>query len=287
MIPEKILGLSRAIYHHPKYPGEESSITATPYLTLPFRQEDLNHSQIRPSQLGISQKINYEVSEGWWYLRKLPFKHTAIDWVLPYGFQVAAPCSGFAMSSYYAYPFASNRQKKVNSKGEKSHFGMGYFVQIYEPNQNRFVQMGHFSDIAETIPFSPPIKKDGKWIPTNHTQTPEEIMSPNNPNVVFVRTGDTIGFVGFSGLTYGEDYKQGYDRPMPINPRQVDTIYTPHIHFDEWMRNFDTGRKEWRRDPYDIYKRACSYPSHTNNLNIGQEPLFLTDQSGRPLFADF
>jgi hypothetical protein len=290
MLTETLLGLSRAIYHHPKYPGEKSRLSPTSYLTLPFRKEDLDHYQIRSSQIGIGSKIDYKISEGWWYsedIRKfIPFRHTAIDFALPYGFPVVAPCDGFAMSSYYAFPFTPDGQPITNTQGEISHFGMGYFIQIYNPDQNRFVQLGHLSDVAESIPFSLPVKKDGKWIPTNNIQTPEEILSPNNPDVVLVRTGDNIGFVGLSGLTYGEDYQQGFERPMPIDLNQVKTIFIPHIHFDEWMRNYRTGKKDWRRDPYDIYRTRASYPTHSNRLNIGNKPLFLTDESDRPLFAD-
>jgi len=290
MLTETLLGLSREIYHHPKYPGERSRLSPTPYLTLPFRKEDLDHYQIRPSQIGIGRKIDYKISEGWWYsedIRKfIPFKHTAVDFSLPYGFPIASPCDGYAMSSYYAYPFAPNGQTMSNTQEEMPHFGMGYFVQIYNPDQNRFVQLGHLSDVSEFIPFSLPVKKDGKWIPTNNTQTPEEILTPGNSNVVFVRTGENIGFVGLSGLTYGEDYQQGFERPIPVDPAKINTIHIPHIHLDEWMRNYVTGKKDWRRDPYDIYKRRESYPTHSNGLNIGKEPLFLTDESGRPLFAD-
>ncbi len=281
---------SRIKYHHPKYSAELPSIKPEPYLTLPLRKGDLSHWQIRSSQIGIGRKIDYQISEGWWYSKEtrrlFPYRHAAIDFLLPFGFPVAAPCDGYAMSSYYSYPEIDENGNQKTKGGKPLNFGIGYFVQIYNLEQKRFIQLGHLSDIAKNIPFSPPEKRDGRFQPTNHVQTPEQLMTINNPSVVFVKTGDTVGFVGYSGLTYGEDYKEGYDRPHKIDPKVTGSHDLPHLHMDEFFRNYQTGQKSWRRDPYDLYALNHSYPTHQNNLNIGKEPLFLTNKFDRPLFAD-
>ena len=281
---------TRFKYHRPVYPGETEQLKPIPYLRLPFNQSDLAHWQIRPSQPGIGRRVEYTISEGWWYSAEtkklIPYMHTAVDYRLPYGFPVAAPCDGISMSSYYSFPFKDKRgNPHTNSKGEKSHFGIGYFVQIYNPAQKRIVQLGHLSDIASEIPFSIPQKADGKWNPTNNTATPEQMLL-DKEHFRFVQTGEIIGYVGYSGLTYGEDYKEGCDRPFRINPDEIGTINIPHIHMDESRRNIITGKKDWRRDPYDIYKTSPYYPSHSNDIDIGPNPLFLTDENNRPKFAD-
>lgn len=285
--------LTRIKYHHPRYPSEREPIQPTPYLTYPFRKADLARVAIRARQPDITRKIDYEISEGWWYSREVkvffpsrPIRHAAVDFALPYGFPVAAPCDGFALASYYSYPILDSHGNPRIRDGKMLNFGLGYFVQIYNQKHKRFVQLGHLSDVGEQIPFSIPVKKDGRWQPRNHIQTPEEIMSEGNQNVIFVKTGDTIGFVGYSGLTYEEDYKEGYDRPYKIDPKLVGTPTIPHVHLDEFQRNYQTGQKDWRRDPFDIYSFKENYPTHRNGKDIGKEPLFLTDLNNLPLFAD-
>ena len=285
-----ISGLTRTRYHHPKYSEEPNGLLAEPYLHLPFRQDDLLHWQIRPSQIGITQKIDYEISEGWFYSRDIkrlvPYSHMAADFSLPYGFPIAAPCDGFAMSSYYSHPILDKAGNITKLNGKMLNFGIGYFVQIYNPSQNRFVQLGHLSDISEKVPFSVPTKVKEQWMPINNIQTPKEIVSIDNQNVVFVKTGEIVGFLGYSGLTDGIDYFKGYERPYKIDRTKIGTLSIPHVHMDEFFRNYKSGAKEWRRDLYDIYKQRDSYPTHTNNNDIGNEPIFLTDENDRPHFAD-
>ena len=285
-----IANLTRLKYHRPKYPGETCLVNPKPYLCLPFRREDISRSQLRPTQVGIAEKIDYKISEGWYYSRDIarfvPYRHAAIDFALPYLFPVAAPCDGFAMSSYYSYCLVDRRGNIRKVNGKMLSFGIGYFVQIYNPEINRFIQLGHLSDIHEKIPFSIPLKQRNRWEPTNYIQTIEKIISENNPSVVFVKTGETVGYVGYSGLCYEDDYKEGYKRPYKIDPRLTGTWNIPHIHMDEFQRNYRTGKKDWRRDPYGIYSWRSAYPTHANSAFIGNEPLFLTDANNRPFYAD-
>jgi hypothetical protein len=266
-------------FHHPTYPGESQPLEARPYLSLPFRKSDLARVQIRASQPGIGRKLDYHVSEGWMYssdvTKIVPYKHGGVDYELPFGFPVAAPCDGYAISSYH-----SNRQP--DGQG----FGIGNFVQIYNPEVNRFVQMGHLADIHASIPFSLPKRAGKNWLATGHLQTPEELMRAGNRSVKFVRRGEIIGSVGFSGLTREEDYREGSPRPCRVDPKNAHTWSTPHIHFDESQRNRKTLDKDWRRDPYDIYLWRNAYPTHKRPQAMGPEPLFITDDRGLPKYAD-
>ena len=276
MNQQRLLGeITHFLRHRPKYPGKEYGIEPVPYLRLPFTKEGFE---------------NYHISEGWYYstrVRKVvPFGHGGIDFALPYGHPVAAPCDGYAMASYHSYPLLDRSGKVKIKNGISQRFGIGYFVQIYNPEQDRFVQLGHLSNIADIIPFSVPSKNGTAWQATGHMLTREEMMRTDNPMLTFVKTGEMIGFVGYSGLTSDEDYQEGYKRPYVIDPRIIHTWNIPHIHMDEFQRNQISGKKDWRRDPYDIYMKDTNYPTHNNDRMVGKEPLFLIDENDRPLFAD-
>lgn len=291
MLAERIISnLARFKYHWPKYPDSNQRLEPVPYLRLPFSENDLSREVIRPNQLGITRKIDYSISEGWFYTKKTRevsgFRHAAVDYHLPYGFSVSAPCDGYAVSSYYSF-LVKDRDGLVKTyRGMPLRFGIGYFVQIYAPPIDRFVQLGHLSNIADNIPFSTPKKVEDKWVPTNHTLSKEEMTSRTNPNVVEVKAGELVGFVGYSGLTWEEDYVEGSERPMVIDSTMVGTWSVPHIHMDEFQRNYETGKKDWRRDPYDAYLEANFYPTHINNLPVGEHTLFLLDEHELPFHAD-
>lgn len=276
-------------HHHPKYPGEITPLEPQAFLNLPFTKQSLTRGQVRP---GVYEPIEYDISAGWFYSKEIrevfkrTFGHSGIDYVLPYGHEVVAPFDGYAMSSYDSYPFEDSVGRIRTYKGINLHIGVGYFVQLYNPEQNRFVQLGHLSNTMEKIPFSMPVRRGSRWTATSHTLTPEEIMAPGNTRVVFVKRGEPVGFVGYSGLTHEEDYIVGYERPYVIDPKHMPTWSFPHIHMDEFYRNYKTGQKDWRRDPYDIYMKKEYYPTHSNTMPMGREPLFKTDQNDRPHFAD-
>ena len=279
--------ITRYLRHKPKYPGATQALEPIPFITLPLREDDLKHSQIRHGQLGIGRRVYYSIYEGWYYSGNyFGFGHGAVDIKLPYGFPIAAPCDGYAMSSYHSHPLTDKKGNIVVRDGIKIRFGIGYFVQIYNPQQDRFIQLGHLSNIADKIPFSVPERKSDRREATNHILNRRQILEGNNPNLIYVKTGDIVGFVGYSGLASDEDYKEGYNRPYIIDPDTNPTWSVPHLHMDEFQRNFKTGKKDWRRDPYDLYNKKVRYPTHSNNLNIGEAPLFLTDENDLPHFAD-
>lgn len=210
--------------------------------------------------------------------------HGAIDFHVPYGTTVVAPCDGLAISSYHSFPIKEENDQTKQLNGKDIYFGLGYFIQIYVPEISRYVQLAHLSEIDNSIPFSVPKLEKEVWNSTNHTLKPEEME--NNPKAVRVRRGQTLGKVGFSGLRWGyDDYEQGADRPVALDTSRYVSYDEPHLHFEEMGRD-DTGKKRWQRDPYDIYLTARNYPTTIRKRSIGKEPIFIIGDNGLPVFPD-
>lgn len=241
-----------------------------PYLTLPFKPG-----------------VNYEVTEGWIYSdEELAIHggnpiHGGVDLHAPYGTEVVSPVDGYAMSSYHTEWIREGRDPKEEVKDDNEEYkkpiklyqgkpmreGLGYFIYIYVPIVNRFIELGHLSDIDPAIPFSPPVynpKTDG-WDPTNYQFMISQIDI--NTNIVPVKKGQVIGKVGFSGLALGDSDKESWDEP--------------HIHFEEFYIDQETGQKGWQRDPYALYDTFERY----NIGKMGLSPLWLLDQNNLPQFT--
>ncbi len=275
-----------AAIHHPVVNGQE--VTPIPYLTLPFRKEDLIEAAQTDSD--FNRRRLYDITEGWMYSaaeRAIHgYKvHAGVDYYTPYGTPVAAPCDGYAVSSYFSFPLTDEQGKPKIYQGKSIAFGLGYFVQVYNPELNRFVVMGHLSDIAGQVPYSKPVFSEGTWTPVNHNLPIAAFHE--NPAVVPVKRGDIIGKVGFSGLRWGyEEYREGADRPIVLDPKIYKSYDEPHVHFDEYWRHQESGKKGWMRDPYDRYSTARNYPTPTRRRSIGPEPLLYLDENELPHYAD-
>ncbi len=277
--------------HHPEINGKKNS--AEPFLTLPFNKQDLVDSINKSKDPRFTATRPYEITEGSFYsLQEKRIHgydvHAAIDYQVPYGTHVAAPCNGFAIASYHTFDVKNDDGSQRMYKGKPVGFGLGYFVQIYDPNVDRYVQLGHLSDLSKNVQFSKPVSTDAGWNPTNHILSIRELMDGSNPLVVVLKKGDYLGNVGYSGLRWGyTEYELGRDRPLVIDPDIYKSHDEPHVHLEEYYRDQATGRKGWQRDPYDIYLRDHThYPTPTRNRPMGSEPLFHLDQSELPKFAD-
>ncbi len=258
-------------FHHPEING--TVIESKRYLTLPF----------------LSSTGQYQITEGWMYSKAEKAihgarVHGAVDFHVPYGTIVVAPCDGLAISSYHSFPIKVENGQTKQLDGKDIYFGLGYFVQIYVSEIGRYVQLGHLSEIDDSIPFGIPKLEKGVWNPTNHILKPEEME--NNPIIVKVQKGQILGRVGFSGLRWGyDDYQETASRPVLLDISSFTSYDEPHLHFEEMGRD-DEGKKGWQRDPYDIYLTARNYPTLTRGRPIGEESLFIIGNNGLPVFPD-
>ncbi len=268
-------------FHYPIIDGKKTE--AVPYLTLPFRKADIvKKGQNTPP---------YSITEGWTYsaeelkISKADPLHAAVDFHVPYGTPVVAPADGYAVSSYFTYKVTDKDDKQVEYQGKPLHMGLGYFVRIYVPSVNRVIEMGHLSDIDEAIPFSPPIRSEYGWEPTNHRMSFDEWV--NSPAAVFVKKGTVLGKTGYSGLTWGyDDYVAGATRPVVIDPAVNKSWDEPHIHFEEFYFHQVTNEMGWQRDPFAVYDTYDKYPAPGNSNKMGKDPLFLLNAQGQPKYAD-
>lgn len=259
-------------FHYPKIEGKE--VPATPYLTLPFRSRDI-------------PEFGYEITEGWEYSKEESAihglkNHRGVDIAVPYGTLVVAPADGYAMSSYHTRWIKDEAGKEKTYEGKSIRFGLGYFIQMYIPGVNRFVQLAHLSELDPAIPFSKPVynRPTDNWNPVNHTLRIHELK--DHPAVVFVGRGTPLGKVGFSGLAWGyKDYNPQTERPVAPDPEKFKSWDEPHVHLEDFWRDQGTGEKGWQRDPYAIYLTAGYYPDPKkdqpdprNNLRFGKDPLW-------------
>lgn len=267
-------------FHSPTVNGEK--IEPRAYLTLPFRKKDAG-----------SIKIN----EGWLYsydeyqIHGMEV-HTAVDFHAPFGTAVYAPADGYAMSSYHNL-FAKDRNNKtITYEGKEIKYGLGLFVRIYIPSNNRFVDLAHLSEINEAIPFSEPEfdEEEKIWKPSNEKVLVKDIAS--DPNWITVSKGQMLGKVGTSGLGWGyEDFKDKPEGKITFDPKVNISWDDPHLHFEEFSQVQDPqkdevkGQKTAPRDIYGIYSFEEDYPQLDQKLDSRFKALILTGEDGRPLFT--
>lgn len=287
-------------FHHPMIEGK--TIEADPYLVLPFKRSDLEALQKERKN-----RILYAVEEGWRYSRAEEkihgiTNHRGSDFKVPYGTPIYAPCDGFAMASYHTYRLREGRNHALRyHQGKVIWFGLGYFVQLYAGEQNRFLQFAHLSDIAPSIPFTTPLPEEkwkGDWTPRFHNIPTTEI--PHHSAYVQVKRGDLLGKVGVSGLRSGNkpynEYEERTTRPIIIDEQtaKAGSHDGVHLHLEEFLRRQvleqptqTLGEKTAWRDPYDLYLSFKNYPDPQHpNRKMGPEPLWVLGADGLPCYAE-
>jgi murein DD-endopeptidase MepM/ murein hydrolase activator NlpD len=219
----------------------------TPYLKLP-----------------LMRCQGFKINEGWFYSEKEKqihgrVIHGGVDFQAKRGEPVYATAGGWAISSYYNRPI-KNKDGSIRRYKEKPiTMGMGYFVQIYHPENGRYTQYGHLEKIAEKIPFGTPRKRKEIYYPYGYKVKPESMK--NSHYFVWINQGELIGYVGDSGLTWG--YKDYPKRPSPKRYPSWDEI---HLHFEEFTRD-KNGRKIQQRDPFNLYNTFKYYPKITKQIS--------------------
>ena len=209
------------------------------------------------------KRKNLTITEGWFYSQEEEkihgFKiHGGIDFKAERGEPVYAAASGWATSSYHNRPLKNKDGSPLKYKEKPITMGMGYFIQIYHPENGRYTQYGHLEKIVEKIPFAPPRKRKDTYHPYGYKIKPKDMQ--NSKYYVWINQGELIGYVGDSGLTWGyQDYPQ---RPDPQKYPSWDEV---HLHFEEFSRD-KKGKKREQRDPFNIYNTFKYYPKNTYQI---------------------
>ncbi len=222
-----------------EYIKKLKKIDPTPYLQLPLKQKSIR------------------ITEGWFYSAKETkihgFKiHTGIDFKVKRGKPVYASAEGWAMSSYHSFKVKNKDGSLRKYKNKPLNNGMGFFVQIYHPQNKRYTQYGHLSKINKKIPFASPRKIKGNYHPYSYRIDPKEMEK--SKYYTWVNKGELIGYVGDSGLTWG--YK---DYPKRPDIKKFPSWDEVHLHFQEFTRD-KNGNKTEPRDPFNIYSTYEKYP---------------------------
>lgn len=286
-ISPQALNTRHQAFHYPHPEDLTEEVKPIPYLTLPFKKGVL-----------------YDIYQGWMYSQKEldihnsnPI-HAGVDINVPFGTQVVSPVDGFAMSSYQTQWVREGENYKNAAKeedrkpirkyqGKEIRLGIGYFVNIYVPAVNRFLELAHLSDIDPLIPFSPPTynPEADSWDPENYKISIEDMSQ--SPYWVAVKKGDILGKVGYSGLTWGYDeYIEGAKRPIVLDPNKFKSWDIPHVHLEEFYINQKTKQKGWQRDPYALYDTFDHYPTETRKGVMGKDPLWILDKDNLPQFTN-
>ena len=229
--------------------GLDGHIDAIPYLTLPLRKQELLDTIRYNRDPHFNKRRLYDITEGTIYSQaeqRIHGKriHAAIDYHVPYGTPVAAPACGYAVASYQSAWLREPDGSIRTLEGRPIAFGLGYYIQIYVPEVDRYIQLGHLSDLSDVVHFSKPVLEDRDWIPTHYATPLDELTSGKLDFVSYVNHGDILGQVGYSGLRWGyDDYTLGAEQPVVIDPEVHVSYDEPHVHVEEFYRNQLTGAK--------------------------------------------
>ena len=264
----------------------------TPFLYLPFSYKHYR---------------TFDITEAWWYSWSTGYLatigsgemaihglalHKAIDYALPYGTPVLAPMDGYLIASYHN-AFLKSKGYVKQYQNVSLHYGLGWFVQIWNPSRDIFVTLGHLSSIDETLPVSPPYPTRGKTSitrrdPTGVTYDSGSLQTMINdpityPWVVYVKRWQRIGTVGRSWVEWDNAMIQEISIPRaPLVEQQVSRD-EPHIHLEVFT--VQDGKKALL-DPYGMYRDARGYPDSKVNRKSLENTLFVKSKTGRIRFAD-
>lgn len=249
------------------------NIEVEPFLTLPF------------------EKKNYQITEGWNYSEKEKeitgfTGHGGIDFELAFGSTILAAADGWAISSYMNFPIKDEKGQVKLYQGKPLGFGYGYFVQIFHPKEVTgteiplYTTYGHLLTITG-VPFHKPRKTGDSWWPVGNKVSPD--LYPLYHHARYIKSGQVIGYSGFSGLTWGYD-----DYPNIPDPKFYPSWDKPHLHFEVATR---VGYKKKKRffDPYGIKSQAQDYPdSSKKGQEIGSKSpnLWILDDELMPKHAN-
>lgn len=217
------------------------------------------------------------ISEGWIYSKEEQNIHHreihfGVDFKLERNTPILAPTHGYAVSSYHlAYLDTTYQEKKVG-------FGLGLFVEIWDPVAGVFVVLAHLENIELGIYYLEP---EREYSSGYDTWNPLHIYGSLDEKLKFatkVSRGAVIGYSGNSGLSWG--FQEG-PRVRP-NDSTLKSWDEPHLHFEVYTRKLHNKKwvKDKRFDPYGIYSDYTEYSGTQRETG-----LWLVDDNGLPLHA--
>lgn len=236
--------------------------------------------------LPFAHGTDYLISEGWDYSdyeRRVHgfLHHRAVDFATERGTPVYAPIKGYALASFHL-AFAKGEGEVAWTSAEARAyegkfvgFGLGNFVQIYNPRSNIYVSLAHLEAASDSIPFFEPEPLEDGWNPTVLYQPAEEIVKIAR----YVQQGELVGYVGDSGCSWGYIEKPGQPRPNPAAHPSWDET---HLHIEVYFRD-DQGRKTTRLDPFGHYEGTAE--RYRIGIKEGRTSLWERDASGNIVFA--
>jgi hypothetical protein len=279
--------------------------TPSPFLKLPFREQDGVHSlwdsegwYTSPDELSIDGEVNGDLHGA----NDLEFTRQPDN---GYGLPVVAATSGRA---YYSYQYVSGSwTDPATGQTHQVGYGAGLVVEVRQSqdqpgNPGWVTQYIHLSRVAHGIPYlqatavpDPNDPSHPDWFPSGLVQDDDTLWNEGVP----VKQGQIIGYQGDTGI--GFDWKDNFNpvtgKVLPRNRLAEKAWDPPQLHFQLYQGRIN-GAKQNIIDPFGLYAQVC--PGELQRHNLGTNPytpvpgvvkaasqgsVFVEDHHGNLLYA--
>lgn len=273
-------------------PIQGYALDVQPFLYLPFSYKYYNI---------------FNVTEGWKYSWSIGYLHTigigeyfihgkalhgSVDYALPYWTPVLAPMDWYLIASYQN-ELLKEKWYVRTYQWLALHYGLGWYVQIWNPANNIFVILWHLSSIDKSIPVSPAVatwwkkwvtRRDPTSVTFNATRIQQMIDSTTvYPYLVYVKKWQRIWTIWLSGIEWWDWMRN--ELPIPRDP-EYPALFSwdePHLHLEVF--HVQDGQKALV-DPYNIYSDFHGYPDSNTIRTSLYNMLFVQTEKWRIRFAD-
>lgn len=256
---------------------KEARLTVEPFLYLPIGRADLPEVWVGQGWTANPDEAQIDFIQA----------HEAIDICGKYGTVVRAPMDGWYICSVQQ-SWRRVKNQIVMYEGKPIAYGGGISVEGINENEDR-TQSLHLAKAVDVPFFKPdqdPNRKD-EYTP-NVLRRELEFYKKNGR---FIRAGEPIGLMGYSGLEYGTLGKyRGEDKAPEVVEGEFTTWdplsrikpgKTAHVHWAIFRRQ---GLEKYYRDPTGLYLPA-KYYALDGSKPLGKDPLVYIDSKGAPLAA--
>jgi hypothetical protein len=261
-------------------------------LYLPFSYKFYRSFQVTEARRYSWSTWYMNIIWSWEYFIHGLKKHSAIDYALPYGTPVLAPMDWYMIASYHN-AFLKEKWYMKLYQWTQLHYGLWWYVQIWNPANDIFVVLGHLSSIDELLLVSPPYptrwknwvsRRDPTWVTYNSGILQQMINDPiTYPGVVYVKRWQRIGTVWVSWIEWDNEMRSTL--PVPRKPEYPQSLSRdePHIHLEVFTV------VDWKKkllDPYNMYNDFSWYPDSNTVRTSLKNTLFKQTPKWRIYFAD-